>query len=91
MSLAAPHRVTAAATCRAHCARAHDVCCARYVEWALESSVNASFRAFHAGFLTVVNGPSLALFDPSDLELLVCGTPELDFRVRPRPRKRVLA
>merc|ERR1719359_1437382 len=28
----------------------------------------------------VLNGPSLALFDPSDLELLVCGTPELDFK-----------
>ena len=60
---------------------------ARYVEWALESSVNASFRAFHAGFLMVLNGPSLALFDPSDLELLVCGTPELDFKVRPHTHR----
>jgi len=51
----------------------------RYVEWLLEKSINKAFKAFHSGFLTVVNGPALKLFNPEDLELVVCGTPELDF------------
>jgi alpha-tubulin suppressor-like RCC1 family protein len=53
---------------------------AAYVNWFLNLSIAASFREFLRGFVTVVNGASLILFRPDELEQLVCGTPSLDFK-----------
>ena len=37
-------------------------------------------QAFDRGFQSVCGGSALQLFLPSEIELLVCGSPELDFR-----------
>lgn len=37
------------------------------------------FDAFARGFRLVCGGPALSLFDPVELEMLVCGSPEFDF------------
>lgn len=34
---------------------------------------------YHRGFHKVVGGKALSLFRPEELELLICGNPELDF------------
>lgn len=52
----------------------------RYVDWLLNESVKDQFTAFMKGFCTVVDGPALHLFRAEELELLVCGTPQLDFK-----------
>ena len=49
------------------------------VDWHLNKSVKAAFDEFKAGFYSVASGSSLVLFNPQELELLVCGLPHLDF------------
>ena len=58
-----------------------------YVEHALDKSVAAQFAAFAAGFGQVCGGPALGLFTPAELELLVCGDPEIDMRALERVTK----
>jgi hypothetical protein len=50
-----------------------------YVNWILEESVKTQFEAFAAGFVKVCGGAGLDLFHQSELELLICGNPVLDF------------
>lgn len=50
-----------------------------YVDWYLNKSISAAFKEFMRGFVTVMSGASVALFRPDELELLVAGTPHLDF------------
>jgi ubiquitin-protein ligase E3 A len=51
-----------------------------YVKWLLVDSVELQYREFERGFLQVMEGSSLdLLLRPEELELLVVGTPELDF------------
>jgi len=50
-----------------------------YVNYLLESSVTVQFEAFKKGFLSVCDGNALKLFEPEELQLLVCGDPILDF------------
>lgn len=38
-----------------------------------------SYVAFPRGFHKVVGGKALSLFRPEELELLICGNPQLDF------------
>jgi len=45
----------------------------------LEKSIEKQFKAFATGFDLVVGGESLKLFRWEELELLICGSPELDF------------
>ena len=49
------------------------------VDWYLSRSVAAPFAAFKEGFYSVASGSALVLFNPQELELLVCGLPHLDF------------
>lgn len=50
-----------------------------YVKDALDFSVRRQFDEFAKGFRTLVKPQMLALFEPDELELLVCGNPHLDF------------
>lgn len=50
-----------------------------YVKWLLVDSINPQYEAFERGFMRVMEDSSLDLLRPEDLELLVVGSPELDF------------
>jgi len=50
-----------------------------YVEHALEKSIDRQYKAFERGFLLVCDGEPLKMFRWEELELLICGSPELDF------------
>lgn len=50
-----------------------------YVNCVLNTAVHRQFEAFARGFLMLCGGPCIALFSPTELERLVCGTPLLDF------------
>ena len=51
----------------------------RYVRWVLVDSIESQWNSFQAGVMRVMEDSSLDLFLPEELELLVVGTPELDF------------
>mmetsp|Transcript_16532 Transcript_16532/g.34920 ORF Transcript_16532/g.34920 Transcript_16532/m.34920 type:complete len:1375 (-) Transcript_16532:78-4202(-) len=51
----------------------------RYVSWVLVDSINPQWDSFQTGLMRVMEDSSLDLFRPEELELLVVGTPELDF------------
>jgi hypothetical protein len=48
-------------------------------QWLLVDSIAKQFNAFSKGFFSVCGGPALELFKPQELELLICGSPTLDF------------
>mmetsp|Transcript_716 Transcript_716/g.1885 ORF Transcript_716/g.1885 Transcript_716/m.1885 type:complete len:690 (-) Transcript_716:90-2159(-) len=50
-----------------------------YVAHVLNGSVERQFGAFRDGFHKVCGGEALELFRWEELELLICGSPELDF------------
>eukprot|EP00286_Rhodomonas_abbreviata_P003077 CAMPEP_0181344412 /NCGR_PEP_ID=MMETSP1101-20121128/32159_1 /TAXON_ID=46948 /ORGANISM="Rhodomonas abbreviata, Strain Caron Lab Isolate" /LENGTH=631 /DNA_ID=CAMNT_0023456213 /DNA_START=77 /DNA_END=1970 /DNA_ORIENTATION=+ len=50
-----------------------------YVKYLLEDSIQQQFAAFAEGFHQVCGGPALRMFIPEELELLICGSPSLDF------------
>ncbi|XP_022089847.1 ubiquitin-protein ligase E3A-like [Acanthaster planci] len=50
-----------------------------YVQHVLVDSVAPQFEAFARGFHTVCGGSALRLFQAAETEMLVCGSPELDF------------
>ena len=51
----------------------------KYVQWLLNISVAKQFNDFYKGFSRVVHPGSTALFRAEELELLVAGTPHLNF------------
>lgn len=51
----------------------------KYIGWLLVDSVSRQFDSFFSGFCRVIPPSSMLLFRPEELELLVCGTPQLDF------------
>ncbi|EKX35688.1 hypothetical protein GUITHDRAFT_46418, partial [Guillardia theta CCMP2712] len=53
----------------------------RYVEYLLSSSVSSQFEPFKEGFLFMFEQEGiLKLLSPRELEVLVCGSPNLDFK-----------
>ncbi len=50
-----------------------------YVKWLLVDSIQDQYNEFERGFMQVMESSSLDLLRPEELELLVVGTPELDF------------
>ena len=50
-----------------------------YVKWLLEESIHAQYDAFERGFMRIMQNSTLDFLSPEELELLVVGTPELDF------------
>lgn len=51
-----------------------------YVDTILNKSIEKQFEAFKRGFYQVCHGPTIQLFTPPELELLICGSPDLDFK-----------
>lgn len=51
-----------------------------YIEYLLDKSMEKQYKAFESGFHMVCGGPALKLFRPEELELLICGSEELDFK-----------
>jgi len=51
----------------------------KYVDWLLNKSIESSYSQFARGFAMAVSGHTLQLCRPEELELLVTGTPHLDF------------
>jgi hypothetical protein len=49
------------------------------MQWLLVDSITKQFNAFSKGFFSVCGGPALEMFKPQELELLICGSPTLDF------------
>lgn len=60
-----------------------------YVKWKLIDSIKRQFDAFKKGFDSVCTTEALKLFRYEELELLVCGSPELDFDALERNTKYV--
>lgn len=50
-----------------------------YVDWFLNKSVDSLFSSFYRGFWKVCGGEILQTFTPEELELMICGNPELNF------------
>lgn len=50
-----------------------------YLDYIFNSSVSTQFRMFMQGFHTVCDSPLMQMFQPEELELLVCGSRQLDF------------
>ena len=55
------------------------VCLTIFHQWLLVDSIAKQFSAFAKGFFSVCGGPALEMFKPQELELLICGSPTLDF------------
>lgn len=51
----------------------------KYVSYVLNDSIQLQFEAFQRGFRKVCSGAAIDMFEPSELELLICGNPVLDF------------
>eukprot|EP00611_Tribonema_gayanum_P020019 TRINITY_DN3580_c0_g1_i4.p1 TRINITY_DN3580_c0_g1~~TRINITY_DN3580_c0_g1_i4.p1 ORF type:complete len:291 (-),score=114.78 TRINITY_DN3580_c0_g1_i4:146-1018(-) len=52
---------------------------ALYISWLLRDSIQAQYDAFERGFLRVMGSASLSLLRAEELELLVAGSPAVDF------------
>jgi ubiquitin-protein ligase E3 A len=50
-----------------------------YVKWLLVDSVQSQYKEFEKGFVQIMETSCMDLLKPEELELLVEGTPELDF------------
>lgn len=50
-----------------------------YVKWLLEESIYPQFESFERGFMQVMENSTLDFMSPFELELLVVGSPILDF------------
>lgn len=55
-----------------------------YVDWVLNKSIETQFTAFAEGFDQVCGGEALKLCRPEELELLICGSRDLDFEALER-------
>lgn len=51
----------------------------KYVKWLLVDSIRDQFNSLARGFHVVVDSPVLELFRPEELDLVVSGTPDLNF------------
>ena len=49
-----------------------------YVDFVLNKSIESQFAAFKQGFLDVCGGNALTLFRPEEIEMMVCGSNEID-------------
>ena len=56
-----------------------NVCLTIFHQLLLVDIIAKQFNAFAKGFFGVCGGPALEMFKPQELELLICGSPTLDF------------
>ena len=52
---------------------------AKYLEWLFDTSVEPLFSAFRNGFYKLYSGEMTTCCDPEELQLLICGSPVLNF------------
>uniref|UniRef100_H3DMP4 HECT-type E3 ubiquitin transferase n=2 Tax=Tetraodon nigroviridis TaxID=99883 RepID=H3DMP4_TETNG len=52
-----------------------------YVDFLLNKSIQKQFAAFYHGFHSVCSSDALMLLRPEEVEMLVCGSPELDISI----------
>lgn len=50
-----------------------------YIEWFFDKSISRFYQAFHLGFYRVCDINILKIIDEKELELIICGTKELNF------------
>ena len=50
-----------------------------YIDFIFNKQIEKFFRYFYQGFNSVCKGQFLYTFEPEELELLICGSPILDF------------
>jgi len=55
-----------------------------YLEYLFDISIKKQWEAFYKGFSNVVESEAMQLFTPTELELLVCGSSELNFKALER-------
>ncbi len=48
-----------------------------FVRWQLEDSVLNQYRPFEDGFYLVAGSDALQMFEAEELELVICGSPEV--------------
>ncbi|XP_052102432.1 probable E3 ubiquitin-protein ligase HECTD2 isoform X1 [Mytilus californianus] len=51
-----------------------------YVDWVLNRSIYPQFQAFYHGFHSVCASNALIMLRPQEVEMLVCGNPNLDMK-----------
>jgi len=51
-----------------------------YVDYLLSSSIQKQFDSFKNGFFDVCSAKAISLFDSTELQLLICGAPNIDFK-----------
>jgi len=51
-----------------------------YLEWLFDKSIEKLFNYFKRGFHKLYKGEFTCHCDPEELELLICGSPTLDFK-----------
>ena len=49
------------------------------IKWIFTDSCGGFFKSFYEGFHKVCQGEILSVFEPEELELLICGSTILDF------------
>lgn len=53
---------------------------AKYLDWLFNKSIFDVFEAFKRGFYKLYSGEFTQNCEPEELELLICGSPNLDFK-----------
>ena len=51
-----------------------------FVDFIFNTHCEEQFKAFKRGFYKVVSEDIIELFNPEELELLICGSKKLDFK-----------
>ena len=51
----------------------------RYMEWMFDKSIGPLFESFKKGFYKLYSGEFTTNCDPEELQLMICGSPVLDF------------
>lgn len=51
----------------------------KYMEWLFDKSIESPFSAFKKGFYKLYSGEFTTNCDPEELQLMICGSPVLDF------------
>lgn len=51
----------------------------KYMEWMFDKSIESLFNAFKKGFYKLYSGEFTTNCDPEELQLMICGSPILDF------------
>ena len=51
-----------------------------FIDWFFNKQCQDQFTAFKTGFLKVASGDAMHMILPEELQLIICGSPNLDFK-----------